>query len=45
MCTDEFKVQVDEMKEIALKDKSDVVFTQISNVSMNGDLYLVNVRL
>jgi len=45
MCTDGFKVQVDEMKEIFLKDKSDIVFTQISNVSMNGDLYLVNVRL
>lgn len=45
MCTEEFKVQVDEMKEIFLKDKSDIVFTQISNVSVNGDLYLVNVRL
>lgn len=46
MCTDEFKVQVDEMKEITLKDnKSDVVFTQISSVSMDGDQYWVNVRL
>jgi len=46
MCTDEFKVQVDEMKEITLKDnKSDIVFTQISSVSKDGDLYLVNIRL
>lgn len=46
MCTDEFKVQVNAMKDIIHKDnKRNFVFTQITNVSREGDLYLVYVRV
>ncbi|MFZ5990013.1 MAG: zf-HC2 domain-containing protein [Bacillota bacterium] len=46
MCTDEFKKEVDRMRSDILMDKKgDVVFTQITNVAKEGELYLVFVRL
>ncbi|WP_010681251.1 zf-HC2 domain-containing protein [Acetivibrio cellulolyticus] len=46
MCTEEFKVQVDRMKDSILMDsKGDFVFTQITNISKEGDSYFVSVRL
>lgn len=46
MCTDQYKKEIDRYKDDILIDKKgDVVFTQITNVAKEGDLYLVFVRL
>lgn len=46
MCTDEFKIQIDEKKDVFLKNnKAEFAFNQITNVAKDGDLYLIFVRL
>ncbi|TYQ16108.1 UNVERIFIED_CONTAM: putative zinc finger protein [Acetivibrio alkalicellulosi] len=46
MCTDEFKLELDRRKdEIIYQNKGDVIFTQITNVAKEGEVYMVFVRL
>lgn len=46
MSTDEFKKRIDKRKsDVLMTKRGDVIFSQITNVAKEGDMYLVFVRL